>query len=81
MWESRAAFCATFPSGGGNPRFLRISTDAAFPSGQTLLVIPTDSTEDPNVGDSCSSELRGRIVGFQSMDLTDFHAKYYAHEL
>jgi hypothetical protein len=23
----------TFPSGGGNPRFVRISTGAAFPSG------------------------------------------------
>jgi hypothetical protein len=48
MWESRAAVCATFPSGGGNPRFLRISTDAAFsirPFTKSLL--PTDFTEDP----------------------------------
>jgi hypothetical protein len=50
LWECgkvEPLFGETFPSGGGNPRFLRISTDAAFPSGQTMLVLPTHFAEDP----------------------------------
>ena len=40
----------------GNPRFLRISTDAAFPSGQAFLrvALPTDSAEDPKSPLTCA---------------------------
>jgi hypothetical protein len=41
LWEYgkiAPRFGGTFPSGGGNPRFLRISTDAAFPSGHYSVV-------------------------------------------
>jgi hypothetical protein len=39
----------TFPSGGGNPRSLRISTDAAFSIKPFITsFLPTNLTEDPN---------------------------------
>jgi hypothetical protein len=41
-------FGESFPSGGGNPRFLRISTDAAFSSRPFITwSLPTNFTEDP----------------------------------
>jgi hypothetical protein len=49
MWQSPAAFWRDFSKQRWESALFADSTGAAFPSGQTMFVLPTDFTEDPFV--------------------------------